>query len=127
MGRALKLYQILSTFPGLARASSLRVSERSQAEVPAADSEKVIPWASRPSEEPLDFVRTIIFGGAAPAPRNGTVQNLSMTVPGGAEDAQKRPKTAMLLVGLMRGWELNLDAMLSGMVRPNSAHILYSH
>jgi hypothetical protein len=136
MGRALKLYQILSAFSGLARARSLRVPERSQAEFPATDSEKalagigvdggiieVMPWVLRPSEKPSDFVHTIIPGGATPVLRSGTMQNLSMAIRADTGHAQKKPKTAILLVGLMRDWELNLEAILSGMVRPNSAHI----
>lgn len=79
------------------------------------------PWALRPAEHPSDFVHTL--DGAMPDLPNDIGGNLSRAIPARTNKKQNSPKTAILLVGLLRYWERHIDAMLSGMVHPNNADV----
>eukprot|EP00746_Dinoflagellata_sp_MGD_P157218 gnl/MRDRNA2_/MRDRNA2_86138_c0_seq2.p1 gnl/MRDRNA2_/MRDRNA2_86138_c0~~gnl/MRDRNA2_/MRDRNA2_86138_c0_seq2.p1 ORF type:complete len:170 (+),score=23.12 gnl/MRDRNA2_/MRDRNA2_86138_c0_seq2:94-603(+) len=80
------------------------------------------PGALKPGEQLSDFVHTL--GGVKPPLRNGTGQ--LHKVKQGYES--EKPTTAILLVGLMRGWQQLIDNMMDRMIRPNDAHVfIHSH
>lgn len=85
----------------------------------------VMPWALRPGETSSDFVHTL--SGANPELYDDSLpqtMNTSKSQNGvGYYAPGEKPKTAILLVGLLRDWPTHIDEFLSGMVHPNDADV----
>jgi len=126
MSVASRLHQTLLVLCGLARVSSLGILPQPESEALTGTGVnegmiEVAPWALRPGEHPTDFVHTL--DGAMPYLPTDVGENLSRIIPARLDKKQHSPKTAILLVGMMRDWERHIGAMLSGMVHPNNADI----